>query len=88
MARKRAGGKSLGEFVRALSGGSPALMKVQPKYVTNGVKIVAITLDNAVKVLEYAEGMRIGYVPLISGAETLGKWPRTWAIAQVRCPLP
>jgi thiol-disulfide isomerase/thioredoxin len=50
----------------------PALMKAQRKYVANGVQIVGIALDNASKVRDYAEEMRIDYVLLIGGAETLG----------------
>ena len=50
----------------------PALMNVQKQYISNGVKIVGISLDNVVKVREYAEEMRIDYTLLIGVAETLG----------------
>lgn len=50
----------------------PALMKVQKQYAPNGVKIVGIALDNAVKVREYAGEMQVDYVLLIGVAETLG----------------
>lgn len=50
----------------------PALMKVQRQYLSNGVQIVGIALDNAVKVRDFAEEMEIGYVLLIGVPETLG----------------
>ena len=50
----------------------PALMRVQHKYVANGVQFVGIAIDNVSKVLEYAEEMHIDYVLLIGGMETLG----------------
>lgn len=50
----------------------PALMKVQRQYIPNGVQIVGIALDNAVKVREYSEEMHIDYTLLIGAAETLG----------------
>ena len=49
----------------------PALMKMQKQYAQNGVKIVGIALDNAVKVREYAGEMQVDYVLLIGAAETL-----------------
>jgi thiol-disulfide isomerase/thioredoxin len=49
----------------------PALMKVQGKYVSNGVQIVGIALDNVDKVRNYAEEMHIDYALLIGAAETL-----------------
>jgi thiol-disulfide isomerase/thioredoxin len=50
----------------------PALMKVQRKYIQNGVQIVGIALDNASKVREYSQELRIDYVLLIGAAEILG----------------
>lgn len=49
----------------------PVLMKVQRKYVSNGVQIVGIAIDNADKVQNYAADMRIDYALLIGGVETL-----------------
>ena len=49
----------------------PALMKAQRQYAPNGVKIVGIALDNAVKVREYADEMQIDYALLIGSADTL-----------------
>lgn len=49
----------------------PALMKVQVKYASNGVKIVGIAVDNVDKVRDYANELRIDYVLLIGGVETL-----------------
>lgn len=49
----------------------PALMKVQAKYASNGVKIVGIAFDNVDKIRDYAKEMRIDYVLLIGGVETL-----------------
>ena len=49
----------------------PALIRVQRKYVANGVQIVGIAVDNAAKVLDYAEEMRIDYPLLIGTMETL-----------------
>ena len=50
----------------------PALMRVQHKYASNGVQFVGIAIDNVSKVRDYAEEMRIDYVLLIGGMETLG----------------
>jgi thiol-disulfide isomerase/thioredoxin len=50
----------------------PALMRVEKKYASNGVEIVGIALDNASNVIDYANGMRIGYALLLGGVETLG----------------
>jgi thiol-disulfide isomerase/thioredoxin len=50
----------------------PALIRVQHKYALNGVQFVGIALDNVSKVRDYAEEMRIDYVLLIGGIETLG----------------
>jgi thiol-disulfide isomerase/thioredoxin len=50
----------------------PELVKIEKKYVSNGVQIVGIALDNAVKVREYAEEMHIQYALLIGLAETIG----------------
>ncbi len=49
----------------------PTLMKVQMKYASNGVEIVGIALDNVDKVRDYAKEIRIDYVLLIGGVETL-----------------
>ena len=49
----------------------PALMKVQVKYASNGVEIVGIAFDNVDKVRDYAKELRIDYVLLIGGVETL-----------------
>lgn len=50
----------------------PALMRMQHKYASNGVQFVGIAIDNVAKVREYAGEMRIDYVLLIGGMETLG----------------
>jgi thiol-disulfide isomerase/thioredoxin len=50
----------------------PALMRVQHKYASNGVQFVGIAVDNVSKVRDYAKEMRIDYVLLIGGMETLG----------------
>lgn len=50
----------------------PALMRVHRKYASNGVKIVGIAMDNAVKVRDYAKDMRIDYTLLMGTGETLG----------------
>ena len=50
----------------------PVLMRVQHKYASNGVQFVGIAIDNVAKVRYYAEEMRIDYVLLIGGMETLG----------------
>jgi thiol-disulfide isomerase/thioredoxin len=50
----------------------PALMKMQKKYAPNGVQLVGIAIDNVFKVLEYAAEMRIDYVLLMGGNESLG----------------
>jgi thiol-disulfide isomerase/thioredoxin len=49
----------------------PALMKVQRKYVANGVKVVGIGIDSVVKVRSYAEEMRIDYTLLVGAVEAL-----------------
>jgi thiol-disulfide isomerase/thioredoxin len=49
----------------------PALIRVQRKYAANSVQIVGIALDNASKVLDYMEEMRIDYALLIGTMETL-----------------
>lgn len=49
----------------------PALMKVEKKYASNGLKVVGIALDNAINVVDYAREMSIGYALLIGGVETL-----------------
>lgn len=50
----------------------PELMKIQHKYASKGVQIVGIALDNVSNVRNYAHDMRINYVVLIGGMETLG----------------
>src|ERR1017187_9062069 len=50
----------------------PALIRAQHKYASNGVQFVGIAIDNVSKVRDYAEEMRIDYVLLIGGMETLG----------------
>ena len=50
----------------------PALIRVQHKYASNGVQFVGIGLDNVTKIRDYAEEMRIDYVLLVGGMETLG----------------
>jgi len=50
----------------------PALMNVQHLYASNGVQFVGIATDNISKVRDYAKKMRIGYVLLIGGIETMG----------------
>ena len=50
----------------------PALMKIQHKYASNGVKIIGIAIDDASKVRDFAREMRIDYVLLIGGIEILG----------------
>jgi thiol-disulfide isomerase/thioredoxin len=50
----------------------PALMKIQKKYAAKGVQLTGIAIDNVAKVREYAEEMRIDYILLIGGSETLG----------------
>jgi thiol-disulfide isomerase/thioredoxin len=50
----------------------PALIRVQHKYASNGVQFVGIAIDNVSKVRDYAKEMRIDYVLLIGGMETLG----------------
>jgi thiol-disulfide isomerase/thioredoxin len=50
----------------------PALMKIQKKYAANGVQIAGIAVDNVSKVRKYAEEIRIDYVLLIGGSESLG----------------
>ena len=50
----------------------PALMNAQRKYVSNGVQVVGIAIDNASKVRDYAKEMHIDYALLIGAAETLG----------------
>jgi len=49
----------------------PALIRVQHKYASNGVQFVGIAIDDAPKVRNYAEEMRIDYALLIGGMETL-----------------
>jgi thiol-disulfide isomerase/thioredoxin len=49
----------------------PALMNVQHKYASRGVKIVGIAVDNVAKVRDYADKMSIDYVLLIAGIEAL-----------------
>jgi len=49
----------------------PALMRVQHKYVANGVQLVGIAIDSVSKVRDYAEEMQIDYALLIGGMETL-----------------
>lgn len=49
----------------------PALMKVEHKYSSNGVKLVGIAIDNVAKVQEYAKDMQIDYTLLIGGIDTL-----------------
>jgi len=41
-------------------------------YASNGVQFVGIATDNISKVRDYAKKMRIGYVLLIGGIETMG----------------
>lgn len=49
----------------------PALMRVYRKYAPNGVEVVGIALDNALKVQKYSKEMGMDYVLLIAGAQTL-----------------
>ena len=49
----------------------PALIKTRSKYVTSGVEIVGIALDDVSKVREFATEMNIGYPLLIAAAEIL-----------------
>ncbi|MFA5912496.1 MAG: TlpA disulfide reductase family protein [Burkholderiales bacterium] len=49
----------------------PELIRVHSKYVSNGVELVGIAIDNVDKVKAYAMEMRIDYGLLIAGAETL-----------------
>lgn len=46
-------------------------MKVQSQYASNGVLVVGIALDDAVKVQEYAAEFRVDYPLLVGGMETL-----------------
>ena len=50
----------------------PALMRIQHKYASNGVQFIGIAIDNVAKVRDYAADMRIDYVLLVGGMETLG----------------
>ena len=49
----------------------PALMRVQHKYASKGVKLIGIAVDSVSKVQEYARDMQIDYTLLIGGMETL-----------------
>jgi len=53
----------------------PALMNVQHKLASKGVQFVGIAVDNAAKVREYADELRIDYALLIGSVETLS-WSR------------
>jgi thiol-disulfide isomerase/thioredoxin len=50
----------------------PALIRLQHKYASNGVQFIGIAIDAVSKVRDFAEEMRIDYVLLIGGMETLG----------------
>lgn len=50
----------------------PALMRVEKKYASKGVKIVGIALDNASNVTDFAKEIGIHYALLIGGMEMLG----------------
>jgi thiol-disulfide isomerase/thioredoxin len=50
----------------------PALMSVERIYASNGVQFVGIGIDSVSKIRDYAEEMRIDYVLLVGGTETLG----------------
>jgi len=45
----------------------PALVRVQDKYVANGVQIVGISIDSASKVKEFAKEFKVQY-PLVIGS--------------------
>lgn len=49
----------------------PALMKIQRKYASNNVELVGIAIDNASKVRDYANDMRIHYTLLIGDMNAL-----------------
>lgn len=49
----------------------PALIRTQGKHAKDGVEIVGIALDNAIKVRQFAEELSITYSVLIGGMETL-----------------
>ncbi len=49
----------------------PALISTQHKYAPNVVQFIGIGIDNVSKMRDFAEEMRIDYVLLIGGAETL-----------------
>jgi thiol-disulfide isomerase/thioredoxin len=49
----------------------PALMRIEHRYSSNGVKLVGIAIDSESKVRDYATEMRIDYTLLIGGIETL-----------------
>ena len=47
-------------------------MRIQHKYVSNGVQIVGIAMDDVSKVRDYANEIGMDYVLLIGATETLG----------------
>ena len=49
----------------------PALMNVQRQFASNRVQFVGIAIDNASKVREFADEMRIDYSLLIGGLDTI-----------------
>lgn len=50
----------------------PELMRVQRNHESNGVQVVGIAIDNAAKVIDYAEEIGIDYVLLLGSGEVLG----------------
>jgi len=49
----------------------PVLMRIQHKYASNGLKLVGIAIDNASKVRQFSDQLRLDYTLVIGGMETL-----------------
>lgn len=49
----------------------PALVRAQSKFAANGVQVVGIALDSAVKVQEFAKEFGINYALLIGGLDSI-----------------